>query len=405
MNKKEKLIIKSAVIEKKSNNYWGNNIISNYLRFLKTKCKDVSITANSEELKNRVFEWIEAADPSLEKFYEYHKLAEAERAKVVELLQLSDNMKNIIDAIISNFKEIAYDPYGAGDYKNPKIVYAHKHNSLIEIWLAVKADKMGTISLFPDDAIKQEIMNELHKKYDLQDIEDILKLTVSYIIGSRIINIIHLNVEEGSIAIAIDNYSILSSEDVKNEILPEERFGSILMSTLHHYSIQDEAQICNEIRRSENKKINKSTISNIIAFESETMLLIPYLYLNMNYDGDLTDEIHHKFIHLSPDRLHSEVSRYYRASGTFNGFLNANPQFDAENHSKDLQILRNSPSLQLENIAKGFVIFIHHNSDIIKGRVECNATNGSLKLFLDKGSNIYERIYKELDSIFSKYTK
>ena len=138
MNKKEKILVINALTYKESPSYWGVNNVKNYLRELQKKFKEVMITATSEELKNRIFQWIDICDPQLDMFFDFNKTVEQEKGKTCQLFEIPSNLINEINDILSKQKELSYDALNMGTWDNPKLVFSCKKGNKFEMWYAVK---------------------------------------------------------------------------------------------------------------------------------------------------------------------------------------------------------------------------------------------------------------------------
>ncbi|TAL31566.1 MAG: hypothetical protein EPN93_17375 [Spirochaetes bacterium] len=134
-NAREKELIRRAIILRKSYNFWGQALVTKYLRHLKTIVDDVIISANQSEIESRIYSWIEIGDPRLEVFNKVNQQAEAEKARTAQIMSIPAGVRSKIERVIRVIEEIPYDPVGAGPWGDPKIVYVKRNESIVEIWL------------------------------------------------------------------------------------------------------------------------------------------------------------------------------------------------------------------------------------------------------------------------------
>ncbi len=195
MNLKEKdqLIIVKAMSYVQDVSYWGMNLIKDYLRELNKKDNRILIHASPNELQSKILSWIETVDSDLTIFYKYHKLSESERAKTLLLFKIPDEYKNQLTHILKNYKNIEYDPYSAGSWASPKVVYSEKNENKIEIWFAVTATK-ATNTNIDINKLDTSILDKLLTNLQINNpnAENITKLKAGYIFSTRIINILSM---------------------------------------------------------------------------------------------------------------------------------------------------------------------------------------------------------------------
>ena len=397
MNKKEKILVINALTYKESPSYWGVNNVKNYLRELQKKFKEVMITATSEELKNRIFQWIDICDPQLDMFFDFNKTVEQEKGKTCQLFEIPSNLINEINDILSKQKELSYDALNMGTWDNPKLVFSCKKGNKFEMWYAVKATKHASKAI-NFDKLPDDVQNSLFSLLTstIPDMYELEKIHLDYNIFSRIINILTIDTSSKKISISTDQPKLMDPDDTeKSTVRPEDRLGPLFDR------IFDSLGVSNTTTKkiSEKRRVNITSVKQIKVKETDKLLLFPNRF-DTNYDaGDLTAANITKFPRLTTKNILPTIEEYYQTNKTFKNFFQTYTNFDAQKNSTLLLTINDVPGIETE--AEGFFLFIIIDSFIHVARVICNITTGSLRIFLEKGNGSYEYIASELDRIFS----
>lgn len=234
---------------------------------------------------------------------------------------------------------------------------------------------------------------------DSEEMTYIRKLSIEYAAVSRIVNIVWYDLSRQTITVSTDQPKLIDpDDDDKMEVRPEERLPGILINAFKKSGIDFSDDEIAEIQS--HKKINRETLRNVVARENADTLLIPMKIEFKLEAGDLSEVAIDKFDKLTPPRLKPVVKSYHSDHSTFEGFLAANPDFDAFNNGKVIKAVLNMENIQ--TIGRGFIIFLFNaDNELESARIVCNISTGSVRVMVEKGSNIHERVYQELDSIFS----
>ena len=398
MNKKEKMLVINALTYKDSPSYWGINNVKKYLRELQKKFNEVLITANYEELRNRVFQWIEICDPKLVLFLDYNKTFELEKGKTCQLYQIPSTFVNEINDVLSKQQELSYDAFSMGTWDNPKLVFSSKKGTKFEMWFAVKATKL-TSKAFSFDRLSEDVQDSLSSILEktIPDMYELEKIRFEYNIFNRIINILTIDIISKKISISTDQPKLTDPDDTEKSgaVRPEDRLGPLFDRVFDSLGISNKT-----IKNiSEKRRVNINSVKQIRVKETDNLLLFPNRF-DVNYEaGDLTAANVTKFTRLTVRNILPIVDEYYKANKSFKNFFETHSNFDAQKNSPLLLTIKDMPGIETE--AEGFFIFIAINSFIHVARVVCNITTGSLRIFLEKGNGSYEYIATELDRIFS----
>ena len=395
---KDKEVILRSIIYPRDPSRWTKVLIKKYLRYLNSRDRSISVNATQSDLKENLINWITQYDSDLIEFYRIHRLFEKERSKSLELLNLPDGIKKGILRYKENFKEIEYNPYLSGTRNNPEIVYAKKTNNYIEIWMAIELEKQSSYAIDMNKLSKatrsklQEIIEEVD-----YDTKNLISLNLKYCSSQRIINIIKIDLENNKVLISTDSSKNIDF-DQDETIKPENRFESILISGIKY--IDDKISTVEILEIRDKKILNKDSARNIRALEMNDMLIIPYKFVYDLKEGDLSALSDNNYYKFTEQNLKPAVSRYFNNKGTFVGFLKENTNYDAEHHSL---LIKNVETIQnIERSGEGFYIFLFNEKDeLICTKIQCNIANGSFKIDGDEGSDINDRVIKELDKLFS----
>jgi len=399
LKKKDQLIILKAMSHVHDVSYWGMNFIKDYLRELNKKDNSILIHASPNELQSKILSWIDSVDSDLSIFYKYHKLSESERAKTLMLFKIPDEYKNQITNILQNYQNIEYDPYSAGSWASPTVVYSEKNENKIEIWFAVKASKDTNTNLDInklDTTILDSLLTHLQKNNP--NAENITNLKVGYIFSTRIINILSIDTDGNNISLSTDQPKTIDPDDDELHVVkPEDRLLSFVAKAVEKIGFKDSEKVADAINSK--RRINKVSIKNIKTLQSIDCLILPYSFEILHETGDSSEKNIDKFFKLTSQNLKPAVAKYFNEKGTFAGFLNSNPTLDVETNGVLLKALRSVKGI--ESTGQNFFIFLHNdNNELEAARISCNISTGHLRLMLEKGSNIHEKIYAKLDKLF-----
>ncbi|MCL2721352.1 MAG: hypothetical protein FWD47_08450 [Treponema sp.] len=397
MNKKEKTLVINALTYKESPSYWGVNNVKNYLRELQNKFNEVLITATSEELRNRIFQWIDKCDPELDVFYNYNKTIEQEKGKTCQLFQIPSNLVNEINNVLSKQEELPYDALNMGTWDKPKLVFSCKKGNQFEMWYAVKATKHAS-KAFNFDKLPEDIQNSLFSVLadTIPDMYELEKIRFEYNIFNRIINILTIDTLNKKISISTDQPKLTDPDDAeKSNVRPEDRLSPLFDRIFNSLGISNTTTK----NISEKRRVNINSVKQIKVKETDKLLLFPNRFDTSFNAGDLTAANITKFPRLTTNNIFPTVEEYYQTNKTFKNFFNTYSNFDAHKNSTLLLTIKDVPGIETE--AEGFFLFVVVDSFIHVARILCNITTGSLRIFLEKGNGSYEYIASELDRIFS----
>ena len=398
MNKKEKILVINALTYKDSPSYWGIINVKNYLRELQKKFKEVLITANSEELRNRIFEWIKICDPELELFLSYNKTFELEKGKTCQLFEIPTTLVNEVNDVVVKQQELPYDALSIGTWDKPKLVYSSKKDNKFELWYAVKATKHAS-KAFHFDKLPEEVQDSLSSvlSNSIPDMYELEKIQFEYNIFNRIVNILIIDTNSKKISLSTDQPKLIDPDDTEKTgaIRPEDRLGPLFDTIFSSFGISN-ATIKNIV---EKRRVNLNSVKQIKVIETENLLLFPNRFDVAYEAGDLTAANVTRFTRLTVKNILPIVDEYYQKNKTFKNFFQTYSNFNAKKNSPLLLTINDVPGIETE--AEGFFLFLVINSFIHIARVLCNISTGSLRIFLEKGNGSYEYIASELDKIFS----
>ncbi|MCL2154166.1 MAG: hypothetical protein FWH53_00735 [Leptospirales bacterium] len=399
MKEKDKVLISKAILYVSDVSYWGGKLIREYLRNLKNKDNSITIGAKPVELQSKIFDWIDSTDSDLSVFYKYYKIAEAERAKTIKLFKIPDKYKDELSKIIQGSNTIEYDPYSSGARDNPKIVYTEKKEDKIEIWFAIKSKKDTSATLDIDElnpAFMDTLLEQLKKNNP--NAENITKVQVGYLFTTRIINILTIDVKNNNICVSTDQPKLTDPDnDELHNVNPEDRLLPFVAKAVEKLGIKESENFKNDIEKE--RRISRASIKNIKTTETKDCLILPYSFELLYETGDASERNIDKFFKLTIGTLKPLVAEFYNNNGTFIGFLKENETLDVERHGLLLKTIRSVPNV--ESIGQNFFIFLHNDDKELEcARISCNMSTGHLRVMLEKGSNIHEKIYSRLDKIF-----
>jgi hypothetical protein len=397
MTKREKSLILNALTYTSSPSYWGIFNVKNYLRELKEISSEILITATPDELRDRVFQWIEECDPKRERFLSFNQTIELEKGKVYQLFEIPDSLLNEIDSTLAKQQELSYDALSVGTWEHPKLVFLTKKGNLIEMWYAVNASKPASKSL-SFDKFSEDIQNSLISilKTTVPDMDELDKICLEYSIFDRVINIVTFDITQKKVSIATDQPKFIDpADDEQNIVRPEDRIGPLFDKIINSFGIS--SQKAKSII--ERKKVNATSIKRISAKETKELLLLPFQFVITYKANDLTASNTTRFTRITKENVFSIVEEYYSKNSTFENFFKSYSNLDAQKNSVLLQTIINLPDSEDE--AQGFFLFIVVDSKIHFAKVQCYITTGSLRIQLEKGKGAYEYINAELDKIFS----
>jgi hypothetical protein len=402
MNKNQKALILQSLIAESNLGYWGREKVSEYLRELKDLgFADIKVTYDKAMRKNRIFDWISTADPKLELFFKKNQDAERSRKQTSELLTLPAEIVEEIQKRVDDMENIPYDPFKAGSWQKPEIVYLKNDRKNVEIWLAHKVGKPESERTNWSD-LPEDVKNVLSQKIEKNDLDTIEfnSIALEYNIFGRVINLINFNLETKQASIKSDEKKYFDPEDNEEKrINPEERFNETLQSAFKSIGLSLDEATTKDVRS--NKRINKNSVGKIHALENKDHLILPFRFDFLFERGNTSERTRDEFFRITTLMLKPKVIDYYTNHATFSGFFEANRDLDVENNGILLKRLRDEDNIQ--SMGNGFFIFIAESEGkIISARIICNIASGSMRILPEKNQKEedYERINQELDRLF-----
>lgn len=402
MNKKDKMLINQSLLYPKNPLYWGRSSIETYLRQLKERgLSDIHTSANAEMLKNRIFDWIKNGDPDLSLFWNTQKQIERTRRQINQPLNLPKDVLEEIKKVVAEKDEIEYNPHDAGTFDNPKIVHLKKTGERIEVWVAYNIKKKEHETAFWEKLEEpiQEYLASLIEKNQKEYVK-FESILLQYLSTGRIVTIINMNLEEGTLNITTNEKKYIDPDDEKSkEIHPQEKFKTLLFSTFELLKIPFTKQQIEEM--TERKRISKESVSQIKSQEEKDFLLLTYKFVYQKDNGNISEKATNDFIQLKEKTVVPKVSSYYDAHGTFENFFHENPDLDGENNGIFVKSLKNIEESKTTSV--GFYIFIiNDDKKLLFAQIICNMANGTMNITYNKEQTgeECERISRELDKIF-----
>ena len=400
MKAKDKKLIINAITQTKSFNFWGHILIRQYIHELQQQIPQIPGTYNRETYEQHIIDWVEKADPKLERFLHYNQTFERERTKTTALNKLDSSRTALLQSLTDNFQEQSYDPHGAGTWNNPKLVFAHANNDEYEFWFAIKAEKHFNHPLSPDELgedTREEIeamLKNLNPNY-----ESLEELVAKYSIFSRIVNIAIVHKKNGNLLFSTDQPKLIDPDiDEKKGIAPESRLDEFINQFPGLVGVKNPEKIRDEIKK--HPRISPKAASNIRAFADKNTLIVPYKHEQKFDNGELSEKNSNTFENFTINLIRKAAKEHFETNSSFERFFEKHANLDAERQGRIIKIITNEDGI-VRTATGFFFCVINADGHIEISKVFVNSALGSLRIIAEKGGQENARLHEELDRIFS----